>query len=141
MESILVAVTRSTNMESSTKNVTEEAALDGSPVPTLLLPTGYALLSLWMFIITLISVFCNSLVIAVMLKNRRLLFPANILILSLAISDLLMTLSGSAIGTVANYYGQFFMGRQLCVFQGFMVNYFGESQLNIILVHFKLSYC
>ncbi|XP_062863796.1 pinopsin-like [Trichomycterus rosablanca] len=116
-------------MERSIKNDTEEAALDFPPVPTLLPPTGYALLSLWMFIITLISVLSNSLVIAVMLKNSKLFFPANILILSLAISDLLMTLSGSAIGTVTNYYGQFFMGRQLCVFQGFMVNYFGLVSL------------
>ncbi|KAL7828099.1 hypothetical protein AOLI_G00312510, partial [Acnodon oligacanthus] len=110
----------STHVERST----EEAAEAVSPVPTLLPPSGYAILSFWMFFITVFSVFNNSLVILVMFRNRLLFFSMNMLILSLAISDLLMTLCGSAIATVTNYYGQFFMGRELCVFQGFTVNYF-----------------
>lgn len=104
----------------------EQRAEDESPVSTLLSPLGYVLLSFWMLIATLLSVFFNSLVIAVMLRNRQLFLPTNVLILGLAISDLLMTLCGSAVATVTNYYGQFFMGRVLCVFQGFTVNYFGE---------------
>ncbi|XP_017567667.1 opsin-VA-like [Pygocentrus nattereri] len=115
----------STHVERST----EEAAEAISPVPTLLPPSGYAILSFWMFLITVFSVFNNSLVILVMFRNRLLFFSMNMLILSLAISDLLMTLCGSAIATVTNYYGQFFMGRELCMFQGFTVNYFGLVSL------------
>lgn len=113
-------------MERSAGEITEETAADVPPVPTLLPPSGYAILSFWMFLITVFSVFNNLLVIVVLLRNRQLLYPMNVLILSLAVSDLLMTLCGSAIATVTNYYGQFFMGRELCVFQGFTVNYFGE---------------
>ncbi|KAG9280259.1 opsin-VA-like [Astyanax mexicanus] len=112
-----------------TGGVMEEAEADVSPVPTVLSPLGYSILSFWMFLITVFSVFNNSLVIVVMVRNRQLLFPMNILILSLAISDLLMTICGSAIASVTNYYGQFFMARELCVFQGFTVNYFGLVSL------------
>lgn len=116
-------------MERRAEEVTQETPVDVSTVSTvstLLSPLGYGLLSFWMLIVTLLSVFCNSLVIAVMLRNRQLFLSTNILILGLAVSDLLMTLSGSAVSIVTNYYGQFFMGRELCVFQGFAVNYFGE---------------
>lgn len=113
-------------MERRAEEVTGETPTDVSTVSTLLSPLGYGLLSFWMLIVTLLSVFCNSLVIGVMLRNRQLYLPTNILVLGLAVSDLLMTLCGSAVGTVTNYYGQFFMGKELCVFQGFAVNYFGE---------------
>ncbi|XP_053544098.1 opsin-VA-like [Ictalurus punctatus] len=116
-------------MERRAEEVTQETPVDVSTVSTLLSPLGYGLLSFWMLIVTLLSVFCNSLVIAVMLRNRQLFLSTNILILGLAFSDLLMTLSGSAVSIVTNYYGQFFMGRELCVFQGFAVNYFGLVSL------------
>lgn len=115
-----------TNMEQRAEEITEETPIDVSTVSTLLSPLGYGLLSFWMLIVTLLSVFCNCSVIAVMLRNRQLFLPTNVLILGLAVSDLLMTFCGSAVGTVTNYYGQLFMGRELCVFQGFTVNYFGE---------------
>lgn len=111
-------------MERRAEEVTAETTV--STVSTLLSPLGYGLLSYWMLVVTILSVFFNSLVIMVMLRNRQLYLPTNILILGLAVSDLLMTLCGSAFGTVTNYYGQFFMGKDLCIFQGFAVNYFGE---------------
>ncbi|KAI5093987.1 hypothetical protein C0J45_15711 [Silurus meridionalis] len=116
-------------MDQRAEDITEETSVDVSTVPALMSPLGYGLLAFWMLIVTILSVFCNSLVIAVMLKNRQLFLPTNILIMGLAVSDLLMTLCGSAVGTVTNYYGQFFMGRELCVFQGFAVNYFGLVSL------------
>lgn len=117
---------RTSTMERRAEEVTVETPLDVSTVSTLLSPLGYGLLSLWMLAVTLLSLLSNSLVIVVMLRNRQLYLPTNVLILGLAVSDLLLTLCGSAVGTVTNYYGQFFMGRELCVFQGFSVNYFGE---------------
>lgn len=113
-------------MERRVEEVTVETTVDVSTVSTLLSPLGYGLLSFWMLVVTILSVFFNSLVIMVMLRNRQLFFPTNILILGLAVSDFFMTLCGSAFGTVTNYYGQFFMGKELCVFQGFAVNYFGK---------------
>ncbi|XP_027007176.1 opsin-VA-like [Tachysurus fulvidraco] len=116
-------------MEQRAEEITEETPVDFSTVSTLLSPVGYGFLSFWMLIVTLLSVFCNSLVIAVMLRNHQLFFPTNVLILGLSVSDLLMTLCGSSVSTVTNYFGQFFMGRELCVFQGFTVNYFGLVSL------------
>lgn len=127
---------KTTNMEQRAEEITEETPVDFSTVSTLLSPVGYGLLSFWMLIVTLLSVLCNSLVIAVMLRNHQLFFPANVLILGLSVSDLLMTICGSSVSTVTNYYGQLFMGRELCVFQGFTVNYFGEW-LHVDYIVFK----
>lgn len=113
-------------MERREEQVTVETPVDVSTVSTLLSPLGYGLLSLWMLSVTFLSIFCNSLIIVVMIWNRQLYLPTSVLILGLAISDMLMTLCGSAVATVTNYYGQFFMGRELCVFQGFTVHYFGK---------------
>lgn len=94
--------------------------------PTIFPRVGYSILSYLMFINTLLSVFNNSLVIAVMLKNVHFLNAMNVIILSLACSDLMIAACGSAIVTVTNYEGSFFLGEAFCVFQGFAVNYFGE---------------
>ncbi|XP_057186490.1 opsin-VA-like [Triplophysa rosa] len=53
----------------------------------------------------------------------------NIIILSLAFSDFMIAACGSAIVTVTNYEGSFFLDDSFCVFQGFAVNYFGVVSL------------
>ncbi|KAK7117590.1 hypothetical protein R3I94_022974 [Phoxinus phoxinus] len=79
----------------------------------------------------------------------------NVIILSLAVSDLMIASCGSAIVTVTNYQGSFFLGHAVCVFQGFAVNYFGLVSLctltllayeryNIVckpMAGFKLNVC
>uniref|UniRef100_A0A3P9N8T9 Parietopsin n=1 Tax=Poecilia reticulata TaxID=8081 RepID=A0A3P9N8T9_POERE len=85
---------------------------------------GYSILSFLMSINTVFSVFNNGLVIAVMLRNASLLQPMNVLILSLAVSDLMIALCGSLVATVTNYQGSYFIGHAACVFQGFSANYF-----------------
>ncbi|KAI3371173.1 hypothetical protein L3Q82_023803 [Scortum barcoo] len=97
--------------------------------PTIFPRVGYSILSFLMFINTVLSVFNNSLVITVMLKNPALLQPMNIFILSLAVSDLMIGLCGSLVVTITNYQGSFFIGHTACVFQGFAVNYFGLVSL------------
>ncbi|XP_048014214.1 parietopsin isoform X2 [Megalobrama amblycephala] len=97
--------------------------------PTIFPRVGYSILSYLMFINTLLSVFNNLLVIAVMLKNVRFLNAMNVIILSLAVSDLMIATCGSAIVTITNYEGSFFLGDAFCVFQGFAVNYFGLVSL------------
>lgn len=100
--------------------------------PTIFPRVGYSILSFLMFINTVLSVFNNSLAIAVMLKNPSLLQPINIFILSLAVSDLMIGLCGSLVVTITNYQGSFFIGHTACVFQGFAVNYFGEWRALIL---------
>lgn len=104
--------------------------------PTIFPRVGYSILSFLMFINTVLSVFNNSLAIAVMLRSPSLLQPINIFILSLAVSDLMIGLCGSLVVTITNYQGSFFIGRTACVFQGFAVNYFGECRalLSILLL-------
>uniref|UniRef100_A0A8C2FE05 G-protein coupled receptors family 1 profile domain-containing protein n=1 Tax=Cyprinus carpio TaxID=7962 RepID=A0A8C2FE05_CYPCA len=94
--------------------------------PTRFPRVGYSILSYLMFINTIFSVFNNLLVIAVMLKNVHFLNALNVIILSLAVSDLMIASCGSALVTITNYKGAFFLGDAFCVFQGFAVNYFGE---------------
>ncbi|KAL7885528.1 hypothetical protein AOLI_G00058230 [Acnodon oligacanthus] len=45
-----------------------------------------------------------------MLKNKHLLNAMNVVILNLAVSDLMIALCGSAIVTITNYKGSFFLG-------------------------------
>ncbi|XP_043084222.1 parietopsin isoform X3 [Puntigrus tetrazona] len=97
--------------------------------PAIFPRVGYSILSYLMFINTILSVFNNLLVIAVMLKNLHFLNAMNVIILSLAVSDLMIATCGSAIVTVTNYQGSFFLGDAFCVFQGFAVNYFGLVSL------------
>ncbi|XP_069551269.1 parietopsin [Brachyistius frenatus] len=97
--------------------------------PTIFPRVGYSILSFLMFITTVLSVFNNGLVITVMLRNPSLLQPMNIFILSLAVSDLMISLCGSLVVTITNYHGSFFIGHGACVFQGFAVNYFGLVSL------------
>ncbi|KTF80427.1 hypothetical protein cypCar_00039741 [Cyprinus carpio] len=97
--------------------------------PTRFPRVGYSILSYLMFINTIFSVFNNSLVIAVMLKNVHFLNALNVIILSLAVSDLMIASCGSALVTITNYKGAFFLGDAFCVFQGFAVNYFGLVSL------------
>uniref|UniRef100_A0A3B5N003 G-protein coupled receptors family 1 profile domain-containing protein n=1 Tax=Xiphophorus couchianus TaxID=32473 RepID=A0A3B5N003_9TELE len=106
-------------------------SLTSTPTVTdtlVIFPTvGYGILSFLTFINTEFSVFNNGLVIAVMLRNTSLLQPMNILILSLAVSDLMIALCGSLVATITNYQGSYFIGHATCVFQGFSVNYFGKD--------------
>ncbi|XP_077373796.1 parietopsin [Festucalex cinctus] len=97
--------------------------------PTVFPRVGYSVLAVLMCINTALTVFNNGLVITVSLRNRRLLHPINVFILSLAVSDLMIGLCGSLVVTVTNYHGSFFIGRAACVFQGFAVNYFGLVSL------------
>ncbi|CAK6961622.1 parietopsin [Scomber scombrus] len=98
-------------------------------VPTIFPRLGYSIISFFMFINTVLSIFNNGLVITVMLRNPSLLHPMNVLILSLAVSDLMIGLCGSLVVTITNYHGSFFIGHAACVFQGFAVNYFGLVSL------------
>lgn len=106
----------------------EAATVAVAVAPTIFPRVGYSILSFLMFINTVLSVFNNSLAIAVMLRNPSLLQPINIFILSLAVSDLMIGLCGSLVVTITNYQGSFFIGHTACVFQGFAVNYFGECR-------------
>lgn len=102
------------------------AAVPGTVEPTIFPRVGYSVLSFLMFINTVLTVFNNGLVIAVMMRNPTLLQPMNVFILSLAVSDLMIGLCGSLVVTITNYQGSFFIGHAACVFQGFAVNYFGK---------------
>lgn len=106
--------------------------------PTIFPRVGYSILSYLMFINTLLSVFNNLLVISVMLKNMHFLNAMNVIIFSMAVSDLMIATCGSAIVTITNYEGSFFLGHAFCVFQGFAVNYFGEYWLKGDFICFML---
>ncbi|KAI4880700.1 hypothetical protein NFI96_018435 [Prochilodus magdalenae] len=120
---------RSHTMENRTSPMEGDLDTSTNIAPTIFPRVGYSILSYLMFINTLFSVFNNSLVIAVMLKNTHLLSAMNVIILSLAVSDLTIALCGSAIVTITNYEGSFFLGDEFCIFQGFAVNYFGLVSL------------
>ncbi|XP_041853990.1 vertebrate ancient opsin-like [Melanotaenia boesemani] len=119
----------STLWSSSSPPASNHTEVMVTAAPTIFPRVGYSILSFLMFINTVLSVFNNSLVIIVMVKNPSLLQPMNIFILGLAVSDLMIALCGSLVATITNYQGSYFIGHGACVFQGFSVNYFGLVSL------------
>ncbi|KAM4748848.1 vertebrate ancient opsin-like [Rhinophrynus dorsalis] len=100
-----------------------------TPKPTIFPRYGYSILSFLMFLNAVFSIFNNVLVIVVTIKYPQLRNPINIFILNLSLSDLMMTLCGTTIVISTNYYGYFYLGEKVCIFQGFAVNYFGIVSL------------
>uniref|UniRef100_A0A6Q2XNL6 G-protein coupled receptors family 1 profile domain-containing protein n=1 Tax=Esox lucius TaxID=8010 RepID=A0A6Q2XNL6_ESOLU len=124
-ESLLIPLTYFSLDPNATFNTTSMGFSSATVQPTIFPRVGYSIISYLMFINTIFSVFNNTLVIIVLVKNVSLLNPMNVIILSLAVSDLMIALCGSTIVTITNYQGSFFLGDGFCIFQGFAVNFFG----------------
>nr|ANV21073.1 parietopsin [Geotria australis] len=96
------------------------------PGPTIFPPAGYTVLATLMFLNASFSIVNNALVIAITCRYPSLRNPLNALILSMSVSDLLMSLFGTTVAAVTNLHGSLrHIGHAGCVFQGFTVNYFG----------------
>ncbi|XP_061430088.1 pinopsin-like [Lethenteron reissneri] len=97
-----------------------------TPGPTIFPPAGYSFLAAIMFLDASLSIVNNTLVIVITCRYPSLRSPLNALILSMCVSDLLMSLCGTTIAMVSNFHGSLrHIGHAGCVFQGFSVNYFG----------------
>ena len=82
----------------------------------------YALLSATAFVL-------NTLVIFTFVKDRSLLLPTNLLILSISVADWLMAVVANPIGVAANVSKAWSLGRTSCVFYAFVTTCLGFAAI------------
>ena len=97
----------------------------GADAPTVLSPTAHHSIAFIYFFLFLASFTLNSIVILTFIMDRSLLFPANLLILSIAISDWLMGVVSDNMGGAANASRDWSFSEKSCTFYAFFTTLLG----------------
>ncbi|KAL8587396.1 hypothetical protein ACOMHN_062129 [Nucella lapillus] len=79
-----------------------------------------------------IGVFFNSMAIFIFIKNRELRTPTNSFVMTLCLCDLFMCLLGVTVPTVKAWQRSPIHSHALCVFDGFVVYFFGLSSMYLL---------
>lgn len=98
--------------------------MDGE-VQTVLSPTVHHAVAFVYVFLALASFLLNSIVLLTFYMDHSLLFPANILVLSIAISDWLMGVVANPMGGAANASGSAAFGETSCTFYAFLTTFLG----------------
>ena len=94
-------------------------------VSTVLSPTVHHSIAFVYIVLALASFLLNSIVLMTFYLDHSLLFPANLLVLSIAISDWLMGVVVNPIGGAANASGGVSLGETSCSFYAFISTFLG----------------
>lgn len=100
-----------------------------SGVPRVIEASAHHAISSLYFLLALFSFSLNSVVILTFLLDRSLLFPANLIILSIAISDWLMSVVPNMMGGVANASNDLPFNDWSCALFGFLATLLGLSNM------------
>ncbi|XP_061523023.1 teleost multiple tissue opsin b [Phycodurus eques] len=121
------------------------AEVSGSPPPPSpspsLSPTGHALVAACLGLIGTLGFVCNSAVLAVFLRYRALRTPINLLLVSISVSDLLVSVLGTPFSFAASVRGRWLIGRAGCVWYGFVNACLGIVSLISLAVLSYERYC
>ena len=88
-------------------------------------PAVHYTISFVYFVLAILSFSLNSVVLFTFVMDHSLLFPANLLVLSIAIADWLMGVVANFMGGVANASGSAAFGDKTCIFYGFVTTLLG----------------
>ena len=88
-------------------------------------PTTYHLIAFVYILLALASISLNSIVLLTFIMDRSLIFPANVLVLSIAIADWLMGVMINPLGGAANASGSVWFKETTCTFYGFVSTFLG----------------
>ena len=88
-------------------------------------PTAHYIIAFIYFFLSFASFTLNSIVILTFIMDRSLLFPANMLVLSIAFSDWLLGVVAKPMGGVANVSVYFAFGEKSCTFYAFITTFLG----------------
>lgn len=89
------------------------------------------------FMLSIATVILNSIVLFTFIMDRSLLFPANFVILSIAVSDWLVGLVSETMGGVANASSNLVFSYETCLLYAFVTTFFG---LGTMLQHAAFAF-
>ncbi|KAM9774740.1 teleost multiple tissue opsin b [Syngnathus typhle] len=88
--------------------------------PPSLSPTGHLVVAVCLGSIGTLGLVCNSVVLALFLRYRALRTPMNLMLVSISLSDLLVSILGTPFSFAASIHGRWLIGRAGCVWYGFI---------------------
>ncbi|XP_061661262.1 teleost multiple tissue opsin b [Syngnathoides biaculeatus] len=104
-------------------------------------PTGHAVVAACLGSIGTLGFVCNSVVLAMFLRYRALRTPINLLLVSISVSDLLVSVLGTPFSFAASLRGRWLIGRAGCVWYGFVNACLGIVSLISLAVLSYERYC
>uniref|UniRef100_A0AAV2KNS2 G-protein coupled receptors family 1 profile domain-containing protein n=1 Tax=Knipowitschia caucasica TaxID=637954 RepID=A0AAV2KNS2_KNICA len=97
------------------------------PPPSLTLtPAGHLLVAVCLGVIGAVGLLANVLVLTLFCRYRSLRTPMNLLLVSISVSDLLVSAFGTPLSFAASVRGRWLYGRAGCVWYGFLNACLGE---------------
>ncbi|XP_023181785.1 opsin-3-like isoform X2 [Xiphophorus maculatus] len=116
-------------------------AVPGSvPAPSLS-PTGHLVVAVCLGCIGTLGFLSNFLVLALFCRYRALRTPMNLLLVSISVSDLLVSVLGTPFSFAASTQGRWLIGRAGCVWYGFINACLGIVSLISLAVLSYERYC
>ncbi|XP_077979537.1 visual pigment-like receptor peropsin [Glandiceps talaboti] len=92
--------------------------------------TGYILSGVSIATIGLLAFLGNTLVVWAFYRDKKLRTPANLFILSIAVSDLAISIVGNPFSATSNFAGRWLFGLSGCKWYAFANNFLGLVSLN-----------
>ncbi|XP_046368964.1 opsin-5-like [Haliotis rufescens] len=101
----------------------------------LLSPAGYLFTGIYLTVLGVLAVLGNGLVFCVLVRKRTLRRkPHNMLLISMAASDLVITMCGYPFTTLSSYKNQYLFGWFYCILQGFITSLCAIGTMNTLVV-------
>uniref|UniRef100_A0A3Q2XW59 Teleost multiple tissue opsin b n=1 Tax=Hippocampus comes TaxID=109280 RepID=A0A3Q2XW59_HIPCM len=122
-------------------NTAKYEEVSGSPPPPTLSPTGHLLVAVCLGLIGTLGFLCNLVVLAMFLRYRALRTPMNLMLVSISLSDLLVSVLGTPFSFAASIHGRWLIGRAGCVWYGFVNACLGIVSLISLAVLSYERYC
>lgn len=109
--------------------------------PQNLTPTGHLVVAVCLGCIGTVAFLTNFLVLALFCRYRALRTPMNLLLVSISVSDLLVSVVGTPFSFAASVHGKWLIGRAGCVWYGFINACLGIVSLISLAVLSYERYC
>uniref|UniRef100_A0A8C5HD81 Pinopsin-like n=1 Tax=Gouania willdenowi TaxID=441366 RepID=A0A8C5HD81_GOUWI len=117
------------------------AEVAGSLPPATLSPTGHVVVAVCLGFIGTFGFLSNLLVLALFCRYRALRTPMNLLLVSISVSDLMVSVLGTPFSFAASTRGRWLIGRAGCVWYGFINACLGIVSLISLAVLSYERYC
>lgn len=117
----------------ATAHVVDEQVSGSLPAPSLS-PTGHLVVAVCLGFIGTFGFLNNFVVLALFCRYRALRSPMNVLLVSISLSDLLVSTLGTPFSFAASTQGRWLIGRAGCVWYGFINACLGKEVFILLFV-------